>query len=53
MDKGHILDEIRRTAQENGIALGTRRFYAETGIKTSDWSGKYWARWGDAIREAD
>jgi len=53
MDKGHILDEIRRTAKENGgIALGTRRFYAETGIKTSDWNGKYWARWGDAIREA-
>lgn len=51
--KNHILDEIRRTAKENGgMPLGTRRFYAETGIKQSDWIGKHWARWNDAVREA-
>ncbi len=51
--KSHILDEIRRTAKENGgMPLGTRRFYAETGIKQSDWLGKHWARWNDAVREA-
>jgi hypothetical protein len=49
--KGHILDEIRRTAS-NGSALGRSRFEKETGIKESDWSGRYWTRWSDAIREA-
>lgn len=51
--KAHILAEIARTAKANGGApLGRRQFYAETGIKETDWLGKYWARWGDAIREA-
>ncbi len=52
MTKTHILDEIRRTAAANaGCALGWRRFETETGIRLADWS-KFWARWGDAIREA-
>ena len=51
--KTHILGEIRRTAGENGgVPLGRTRFYAETGIKESDWLGKHWARWNDAVREA-
>lgn len=53
MNKQHILDEIVRTAALNGgIALGRERFFRETGIKASDWSGKFWARWGDAVAEA-
>ena len=49
----HILSEIRRTAAENeGVALGKERFFAATGIKESDWSGRHWARWGDAVAEA-
>jgi hypothetical protein len=32
--------------------LADLRFYAETGIKNTDWLGKYWARWGDALKEA-
>jgi hypothetical protein len=53
MDKQYILDEIRRTAKENGGApLGKQRFQAETGIRESDWSGRYWVRWSDAVREA-
>jgi Meiotically up-regulated gene 113 len=53
MSKEHILSEIRRTAAANGgIALGRDKFAAETGIKPSDWLGKHWARWGDAVREA-
>ncbi|MCA1718898.1 MAG: GIY-YIG nuclease family protein [Actinobacteria bacterium] len=51
--KAHILDEIKRTAEANGgQPLGLQKFYAETGIKQADWSGKYWARWSDALREA-
>lgn len=49
----HILDEIKRTAKENGGApLGKRRFLQETGIRYEDWFGKYWVRWGDALQEA-
>ena len=53
MDKRHIVAEIRRTAQKNrGIALGKARFLEETGIKESDWLGKFWINWGQAVREA-
>ena len=53
MDKQQILDEIRRTANENGgKPLGRQKFYGETGIKESDWLGKFWIRWNDALAEA-
>jgi len=53
MKKEHVLQEIRRTTEANGgVPFGSRRFFQETGIKVSDWKGKFWARWGDAVREA-
>ena len=53
MDKSHIIAEIQRTAEANGERpLGLARFKEETGIARSDWYGKYWARWGDALVEA-
>jgi hypothetical protein len=53
MNKQHILREIKRTAAENGgVPLGRLRFFRESGIKESDWKGKYWARWNDAVSEA-
>lgn len=53
MMKQHILDEIQRTAKENGgVPLGRERFLHETGIKYTDWYGRYWVRWSDAVREA-
>jgi hypothetical protein len=51
MDRAYILCEIRRTAAASGEVLGWRRFESETGIRQSDWS-RYWARWGEATREA-
>jgi len=32
--------------------LGRKRFESETGIKESDWLGRFWTRWNDAVREA-
>lgn len=53
MNKEHILQEIRRTAEANGgTPLGSRKFAQETGIHDRDWLGKHWARWGEAVREA-
>jgi hypothetical protein len=53
MDKDEIIKEIKRTAKANGgVPLGWRRFEAETSIKFHDWFGRFWTRWGDAVREA-
>lgn len=53
VDKEHILAEIRRIALEHGgEPLGRARFATETGIKETDWAGRYWARWNDALQEA-
>lgn len=52
MDRQHILDEIRRTAEANGGApLGVRRLDSEAGIKVHHWN-QYWPRLSDAQREA-
>jgi hypothetical protein len=50
--KEYILNEIRKSAEDNGgLPLGVDRFAKETNIKPHDWQ-KYWARFGDAIKEA-
>jgi hypothetical protein len=52
LTKAHILGEIARLAQANsGKVFGNKAFCNETGIREYDW-GKYWPRWGDAVREA-
>jgi hypothetical protein len=53
IEKAHILEEIKRTAEANaGKALGVERFFAETGVRRDDWRGRYWASWSDALEEA-
>jgi hypothetical protein len=53
MNKEHIIQEIKRTAEANhGVPLGWRKFAEETGIRGHDWLGKHCARWSDAVREA-
>jgi hypothetical protein len=53
MDKEEILNEIRRTASQNGgVPLGRERFEQTTGIKSADWYGKIWAKWSEAVIEA-
>lgn len=48
-----ILTEIKRLASENdGKAPGKAYFQQQTGIAESDWYGKIWVRWSDAVREA-
>ena len=52
LTKENILEEIRRTAKENGdVPLGLGRFGKETGIKLWDCQ-KYWSTFGEAQREA-
>ncbi|OGG74082.1 hypothetical protein A3A40_02825 [Candidatus Kaiserbacteria bacterium RIFCSPLOWO2_01_FULL_54_20] len=52
VSKQQILNEIKRTAKENGgKPLGASRFEKETGIKPYD-IGMFWARFGDAQKEA-
>lgn len=53
MKRQHILDEIRRMAKSNGgVPIGRERFERETGIKESDWAGRFWVRWSEAVKEA-
>lgn len=53
MEKNFIINEIRRTAETNGGSpFGRQKFFEATGIKETDWSGKYWVRWSEAVKEA-
>jgi len=51
--KDGIIEAIQRCAEANGgVPLGRSKFLNATGIKESDWIGKYWPRWSDAVRAA-
>jgi hypothetical protein len=54
VEKERILSEIRRLAEANdGKPLGRGRFSEATGIRETDWLGRYRARWSDAVEEAE
>ena len=50
--KSSIIDKIRAFVERTGEVPGFGTFAKESGIKESDWKGVFWARWGDAIKEA-
>lgn len=53
LSRAHIVAEIQRTAEANGgTPLGKSRFLSETGIRESDWLGRFWTKWSDALDEA-
>lgn len=51
-DRVGIIREIQALAKRDGKPPGRERFASVTGISMHQWSGVYWARWGDALREA-
>ena len=49
-DRDFIISEIRRCAEDNGgVVPGRERFEAITGIRESEWAGRYWSRWSEAV----
>jgi hypothetical protein len=53
VDKQQMLNEIRRTAGQNGgHALGERAFSAATGIRRNEWYPKLWPRFSAAVKDA-
>ncbi len=53
MDKDFILEQIREVSIKlGGQTPGKGVFQRESGIKESDWAGRYWVRWNDAVLEA-
>ena len=51
--RDRIIDEIRRiAAADDGRPPGKAVFARISGIQESAWSGRFWAKWSDALSEA-
>jgi hypothetical protein len=52
MNKNYILEKIKEVVESDGAPPGMQKFEKITGLKRTDWYGKHWARWSDALKEA-
>ena len=53
MTRDEILKKIvELTDAANGVPPGKITFARKTGLSEGFWSGRYWARWSDAVKEA-
>jgi len=52
LSRSEIIEAIQRCTNELGRVPGRNKFELLTGIRESAWSGRYWARWSDAVGEA-
>ena len=53
MTKEEIIELIKKTTIENyGVPLGQHLFHKNTPVKKSDWYGKIWTKWSEAVKEA-
>jgi hypothetical protein len=52
MNKQYILEKIQEIVKSDGTPPGMQKFEKITGLKRTDWYGKHWARWSDALTEA-
>jgi hypothetical protein len=50
--RSDIINEIKRVAAETGQPPGWQLFRTSTAFKESDWRGRFWSKWGDALAEA-
>jgi len=50
--KETIIEEIKALSVKLGRTPGKSVFEKETGIVSSEWYGKHWRSWGDAVLEA-
>ncbi len=44
-------DQMNRQLEQRRT-IGSRSIFSRTGIKVTDWRGKIWIRWSDAVRDA-
>lgn len=49
---GTFLMRLSAPPRRRRCSAWSRQVFSETGIKESDWLGKFWVRWSDAVREA-
>lgn len=52
VSKETIINEIKTLSVKLGRTPGTSVFEKETGILRSEWHGKHWRSWSDAVSEA-